>query len=431
MDNCNIGDLISIKTENTTYTGTIMPSLDDNVIVIKMKNGYNVGILRDNIKSIDVLKKGKKPTYELPPLKIEKKNDLKNIAILSTGGTVASRVDYNTGAVHPAFTADDLIRAIPELLDIANIKGKAVLNILSENMTPAYWKIIAEEIKKEIENGADGIVIAHGTDTMHYTASALSFMIDADIPIVLVGAQRSSDRPSSDASLNLISAVIASTQPIKGVYVVMHGESGDTFCYLHEGAKVRKLHSSRRNAFKSVNNIPIAKINPFTKDIEYLRKPNKVNEGNKINKESESNKKISINTNLEEKVALIKIYPGIDGNIINYYVDNGYKGIVIEGTGLGHAPETIFENIKYATDKGVLVAMTTQTINGRVNMNVYSNGRELQKLGVIGCEDMLPEVALVKMMYLLGNYDTEKAKELINKNLVGEITEISRFDAYY
>ncbi len=425
MDDYNIGDLIIIKTENTSYTGTIMPSLNENIVVIKMKNGYNIGISKDKIKSIELINKGEKPTYKLPPLKIEKKDNLKNISILSTGGTVASRVDYNTGAVHPAFTADDLIRAVPELLDIANINGKAVLNILSENMTPTYWKMIAEEIKKEIENGADGIVIAHGTDTMHYTASALSFMIDVDIPIVFVGAQRSSDRPSSDAALNLICAVIACTQPIKGVYVVMHGESGDTFCYLHEGVKVRKSHSSRRDAFKSINNIPVAKINPFTKEIEYLRDPKKINKNNNKN-----NKKIDINTNLEEKVALIKIYPGIDGNIINYYVDNGYKGIVIEGTGLGHTPETIFENIKYATDNGVLVAMTTQTINGRINMNVYSNGRELQKLGVIGCEDMLPEVALVKMMHLLGNYDTEKAKELMKENLVGEITKSSKFDSY-
>ena len=350
MDDHNIGDLINIKTENTSYTGTIMPSLDKNIVVIKMKNGYNIGISKDKIKSIELINKGEKPAYKLPSLEIGKKDNLKNISILSTGGTVASRVDYNTGAVHPAFTADDLIRAVPELLDIANINGKAVLNILSENMTPTYWKMIAEEIKKEIENGADGIVIAHGTDTMHYTASALSFMIDADVPIVLVGAQRSSDRPSSDAALNLISAVIACTQPIKGVYVVMHGESGDTFCYLHEGVKVRKSHSSRRDAFKSINNIPVAKINPFTKEIEYLREPKKVNN---------NDKKININTNLEEKIALIKIYPGINGNIINYYVDNGYKGIVIEGTGLGHAPETIFENIKYATDNGVLVAMTT------------------------------------------------------------------------
>lgn len=294
------------------------------------------------------------------------------------------------------------------------------MNILSENMKPEYWRKIAEEIKKEIEEGADGIVIAHGTDTMSYTASALSFMVKADVPIILVGAQRSSDRPSSDAALNLISAVLAAREPIKGVYVVMHGESGDTFCYLHKGVKVRKCHSSRRDAFKSINSIPVAKINPFTKEIIYLQEVEK----------SDNSKKVEINTNLEEKVALIKVYPGMDGEIIRFYVDKEYKGIVLEGTGLGHAPEYIFEHIKYATDKGVVVVMTTQTINGRVNMNVYSNGRELQKLGVIGCEDMPPEVALVKLMYLLGNYEPEEVKKLINKNLVGEIEYRSRFDAY-
>lgn len=411
----DVGDLVEIHTGGTKYTGTIMPSLDENTIVIKMTNGYNVGISKEKIKKIEIIEKGEQPKYELPPLKISKDPNLKNISILSTGGTVASRVDYKTGAVHPAFTADDLIRAVPELLEVANIKGKAILNILSENMTPKYWKMIAKEIKKEIENGADGIVIAHGTDTMHYTAAALSFMIDAEVPIIMVGAQRSSDRPSSDSALNLISAVKAATEPIKGVYVVMHGEMNDSFCYLHEGLKVRKLHSSRRDAFKSVNTIPVAKIDPFTKEIEYLREPKKQKNG----------KNVSINTNLEEKVALIKIYPGIDKEIFKFYVDKGYKGIVIEGTGLGHTPETIFDGIKYAVENDVLVAMTTQTINGRVNMNVYSNGRELQKLGVIGCEDMLPEVALVKMIYLLGNYDLEEAKKLICKNLVGEIKEFT------
>ena len=415
-----VGDIIKVETDKGVFEGILLPSTDENIITIKMKNGYNIGILKENIKNIEIVAKGEKPKYELPPLNIEKNKDFKTISILSTGGTVASKVDYKTGAVHPSFTADDLIRAVPELLDIANIKGRAIMNILSENMKPEYWKKIAEEIKKEIENGADGIVIAHGTDTMGYTASALSFMVKADVPIVLVGAQRSSDRPSSDAALNLISAVLAAREPIKGVYVVMHGESGDTFCYMHKGVKVRKCHSSRRDAFKSINSIPVAKINPFTKEIIYLQEVEK----------SDNSKKVEINTNLEEKVALIKIYPGMDGEIIRFYVDKGYKGIVLEGTGLGHAPEYIFEDIKYAIDKGVVVVMTTQTINGRVNMNVYSNGRELQKLGVIGCEDMLPEVAYVKLMYLLGNYEPEEAKKLINKNLVGEIEYRSRFDCY-
>lgn len=300
-------------------------------------------------------------------------------------------------------------------MDVANIKGKVILNILSENMLPKYWAMTAEAIKEEIENGAEGIVIAHGTDTMHYTASALSFMVTSEVPIILVGAQRSSDRPSSDAALNIIAAVKAATEPIKGVYVLMHGETGDTVCHLHEGTKVRKLHSSRRDAFKSVNKTPIAEVNPVTKEVKYLRDV-KSRDKSKI-------KEVVLNTNLEEKVALIKVYPGIDSEILKFYVDNGYKGIILEGTGLGHTPETFFEGIDYANENNVLVAMTTQTINGRVNMNVYSNGRELQAKGVIPCEDMLSEVAFVKLMHLLGNYEFEEAKELMPKNIAGEINE--------
>lgn len=428
----DIGDFVKIEMEKTTYSGTVMPSINENMIVLKMKSGYNVGLDKTKIKNIEVLESGDfanlgfvkspnssnssdKPKYELPPLNLEKNPKLKNISILSTGGTVASRVDYKTGAVHPAFTADDLIRAVPELLDVANIKGRVILNILSENMLPEYWVMTAEAIKEEIENGADGIVITHGTDTMHYTASALSFMVNSEVPIVLVGAQRSSDRPSSDAALNIISAVMAATEPINGVYVVMHGETGDKTCHMHEGVKVRKLHSSRRDAFKSVNNTPVAEINPFSKEVKYLRDV-KAQDKSKL-------KEVSLKTNLEEKIALIKIYPGIDSNILKFYVDNGYKGIILEGTGLGHTPETFFDGIKYAGKNGVLVAMATQTINGRVNMNVYSNGMELQALGVVSCEDMLSEVAFVKLMHLLGNYDLETVKKLISKNMVGEINE--------
>ncbi|HIP16285.1 MAG TPA: Glu-tRNA(Gln) amidotransferase subunit GatD [Methanothermococcus okinawensis] len=422
MDNYQVGDLVSIKTENTQYIGIVMPSLDEDILVIKMKNGYNVGISKRRIVSIEKIEGSKTPKYRKPEVVFENKGNLKNISILSTGGTVASRVDYNTGAVHPAFTAEDLILAFPELLEIGNILGRPLMNILSENILPLHWKRIAEEIKREVENGAEGIVITHGTDTMHYTAAALSFMVETNIPVVLVGAQRSSDRPSSDAPLNLISAVMVATEPIKGVYVVMHGESGDTFTYLHEGVKVRKYHTSRRDAFRSVNTIPIAKIYPTSRRIEYIREVNNKVEG--------EDPKVEINTNLEERVALIKIYPGIEGDIIDYYVDKGYKGILLEGTGLGHAPETIFNNIKYAIDSGLLVAMASQCINGRVNMNVYSNGRKLLRLGVIPCEDMLPEVALVKMMYLLGNYSVEEAKKLLTENLKGEITLRTRFDCY-
>ncbi|WP_456471833.1 Glu-tRNA(Gln) amidotransferase subunit GatD [Methanocaldococcus sp.] len=414
-----VGNYVKLKTKSGEFEGLVLPSTDNNVVNLKLKNGYNIGILKDNILDYQILGK-REVSYKIPSISLESK-EKEIISILSTGGTVASKVDYETGAVHPSFTAEDLIKAVPELLDLAKIKGRAVMNILSENMKPSYWVEIVKAIEKEIKNEeAKGIVIAHGTDTLSYTAAALSFMVDTDIPIILVGAQRSSDRPSSDAYLNLIGSVLAAKENIKGVYVVMHGESSDTFCYLHKGVKVRKSHSSRRDAFKTINSIPIAKIYPLERKVEYI---------NKVEK-SKKEGYVKINTNLEEKVALIKVYPGMDGEIINYYVDKEYKGIVLEGTGLGHAPEYIFDNIKYAIDNNVIVCMTTQTINGRVNLNVYSNGRKLKSMGVIGCEDMLPEVAYVKLMYLLGNYDVEEAKKLINKNLVGEIEYRSRFDAY-
>ncbi|MCS3922192.1 glutamyl-tRNA(Gln) amidotransferase subunit D [Methanococcus voltae PS] len=434
----DIGDLVEITTKaeadksSTTYKGNIMPCLKEDVIMIKMSSGYNAGIKKEKIEEIKLLSKGETPKHVKTDLEINKDKKLKNISIISTGGTVASRVDYKTGAVHPAFTADDLIMAVPELLTIANISGKAVMNILSENMLPTYWKEVAEHIEQEVKNGADGIVIAHGTDTMHYTASALQFMVKSNVPIILVGAQRSSDRPSSDAALNLIASTKFATEGLSGVYVLMHGENGDEYCYLHEGVKVRKLHSSRRDAFKSVNAQPVAKMNMLSKNkktnekdykIEYLADERKLKQ-NIIDK----NLNVQINTKLEERVALLKIYPGINSDILKYYADKGYKGIVLEGTGLGHAPETLFEGIKYAISKGLLVAMTTQTINGRVNMNVYSNGVELQKMGVISCEDMNAETALVKMMYLLANYEFKEAKDLMGKNIAGEITEFSVID---
>ncbi|ADG12987.1 glutamyl-tRNA(Gln) amidotransferase, subunit D [Methanocaldococcus infernus ME] len=414
----DVGSYVRIKTKDGEFEGLILPSVDNNIVTIKMRNGYNIGILKEKILDVEILKR-REVKYEIPPISIESEEE-ELISILSTGGTVASKVDYETGAVHPSFTAEDLIRAVPELLEIAKIKGRAVMNILSENMKPSYWAEIAKAIEEEVKEGAKGIVIAHGTDTLSYTAAALSFMVKGDVPIILVGAQRSSDRPSSDAYLNLLSSVLAARERIRGVYVVMHGESSDTFCYLHSGVRVRKSHSSRRDAFKSINSLPIAKIYPLERRIEYLEEV----------ESSEKRGEIEINTNLEEKVALIKVFPGMDGEIINYYVDKGYKGIVLEGTGLGHAPEYIFNNIKYAIDNNVIVCMTTQTINGRVNMNVYSNGRKLKALGVIGCEDMLPEVAYVKLMYLLGNYKSEEVKELMGKNLVGEISYRSRFDTY-
>jgi glutamyl-tRNA(Gln) amidotransferase subunit D len=396
------------------YRGMVLnraAGVDDKHLVLKLDNGYNIGVDVTDAQ-VELLEKGEKPKIELPKFDIKKDPDKEDITIISTGGTVASIIDYKTGAVHPAFTADDLLRANPELMEQANIKGKAILNILSENMKPEYWIKSARNIADEVNNGAYGVVVAHGTDTMHYTSAALSFILDTPVPIILTGAQRSSDRPSSDAFLNLMASVTAAKSDIAEVLVCMHSTMNDSQAYLHRGTKVRKMHTSRRDTFRSINTQPLARIQNsnleiLDKTIDYTRR---------------SLDEIKIYDSLEEDVALIKSYPGISVGIIDYYLDKGFKGLVLEGTGLGHCPEELMPSLQRANDMGIPVVMTSQCLYGRVNMNVYSTGRKLVDSGVISAMDMLPETAYVKLVWTLGQtQDLDEVKNIMQTSLKGEI----------
>ncbi len=416
LDSCGIsfGDIILITKKSVEYKGMVLnraSGVDDKHLVLKLDNGYNIGVDVTDAK-VKLLKKGEKPKIELPTLDVKNDPDKKNISIISTGGTVASIIDYKTGAVHPAFTADDLLRANPELMGQANIKGKAILNILSENMKPEYWIKTARSIADEINNGADGVIVAHGTDTMHYTSAALSFMLNTPVPVILTGAQRSSDRPSSDAFLNLMTSVKAAKSDIAEVLVCMHSTMNDNQTYLHQGTKVRKMHTSRRDTFRSINTQPLAKIE--NGNLEILDKT--------INYSRRSQNEIKIYDTLEEDVALIKSYPGISGDIIDYYVDKGFKGLVMEGTGLGHCPEELIPSLQRANDNEIPVVMTSQCLYGRINMNVYSTGRKLLDSGVFSALDMLPETAYVKLVWTLGQTrDLDEVKNIMQTNLKGEI----------
>jgi len=411
------GDKVEIETVDGKYTGILMerPELaDDKHVVIKLESGYNIGISLDRIREIKKIEAGIK--REGFRLKRHKRDPSKrDISILATGGTIASRVDYITGGVHSAFSAEELISAVPELEEIANIHGRQIFNKFSENIVPEDWIKIARVTASEIKKGVDGIVITHGTDTMGYTSAALAFMLKTPIPVVLTGAQRSSDRGSSDAPLNLIhSAIVASKADLSEVVVVMHGETSDSFSLIHPGTRVRKLHTSRRDAFRTVNSRPLGRVS--MKGIEFLREP-------------KSDNKLKLDTKLEERVFLLKYFPGLNPEVIDNLVKLDYNGIVIEGTGLGHTSELLFERIKDAIDSGVFIAMTSQTIFGRVNMNVYSTGRILQDIGVIPCEDMLSETAYVKLMWCLGHTKKpERLREMMLTNYAGEITERSRIE---
>ncbi len=418
LDNANvtIGDTIKVTKEDISYEGILLDRSEDAkdaYIVIKLDSGYNVGV---NIESasIELLEKGDKPKIGFEGETIEKDPSKRNISIISTGGTVSSIIDYKTGAVHPKFTAEDLLRANPELLDLANYDVKALYNILSENMKPEYWVKAAESIADDINAGADGIVIAHGTDTMHYTSAALSFMLKTPVPIVVTGAQRSSDRPSTDAFLNIYNSVGAALSDIAEVTVCMHDSLNDGICALHKGTKVRKMHTSRRDTFRSIDSEPIA-----------LLRDGKVQSTNlPYIKRGEND--LELNIDIESKVALIKSFPGISNEIIDYHIDKGYKGLLIEGTGLGHVPDYMVKSFERAHDENIPVVMTSQCLYGTVNMNVYSTGRLLQDAGVISGMDMTPETAYVKLAWALGQSDDlDKVKEIIQTNIAGELNESS------
>ncbi|MCZ7397721.1 MAG: Glu-tRNA(Gln) amidotransferase subunit GatD [Candidatus Methanoperedens sp.] len=405
-------DKVRVESKGVDFEGTLMPSQTEN-IVLKLKNGYNIGIKRDTA-TIDLLEKKEEKKIQKPvPLTSKKKNEkLPDISILSTGGTIASKIDYRTGAVTSQFSAEDILRAIPELEELANYNCRMIYSILSENMRPSYWVELARAVYEEIKNGADGIIITHGTDTMMYTAAALSFMIETPVPIVLVGSQRSADRPSSDNVMNAVCAAAVAASDIAEVCVVMHGSTSDDFCCIHRGTKVRKMHTSRRDAFQSINAKPIGRVEYPSREVKVLSDHIKRGE-----------KKLALHDKLEPKCALIKYAAGSSVESLLFHSGSGYKGIVIEGTGLGHVSTEWVPVIRTTTEAGIPVVMVSQCINGRVCDRVYDTGRDILKAGAIEGEDMLPEVALVKLMWALAQSpDIEKVKELMQTSIAGEIS---------
>lgn len=412
-----IGDLIRIIKDDMVLEGILIPRSeygDERYITIKIRSGYNIGVEVTPSTRIERVSPGTKPAF-IPPQPPEQKPGLPKVSILGTGGTIASRVDYRTGAVRPVMSASELYSIVPELADIAVIETEMLFNILSEDMTPKHWSIMAEAVARHIRSGVQGVVIAHGTDTMGYSAAALSFALqNLPVPVILVGAQRSGDRPSSDAALNLIGAVTAASKaPFAEVSVAMHETTSDESIILHRGTKVRKCHTSRRDAFKTINATPLARVigdKIFMLTDEYRPR--------------DSNRELILKPNFDERAALIKFYPGIRPEIIDWLVSGGYRGIVLEGTGLGHVCRECFPAIKRAIDRGVIIAMASQCIWGRVNMNVYSTGRDLLAMGVVPLGDMLPETALVKMMWCLAQTsDPEEVKRLLLTNVAGEISQ--------
>jgi glutamyl-tRNA(Gln) amidotransferase subunit D len=416
-----VGDVVRVQTESETFEGTLLPRVenaDEWHVVIKQKTGYNIGIAYTGELKIVKIGEAIKPEFRPPPIPLTL-DGLPKVSIISTGGTIASRVDYVTGGVYAAMSSRDLLSIVPELADIAQIEADILYSVFSENINSDHWEGMAKRVAEKIKQGASGIVITHGTDTMGYSTAALSFAIqNLPVPVIFVGSQRSSDRPSSDSATNLVAVVKAAAYaPFAEVVLGMHEGTGDDSIIFHPGTKVRKCHSSARYAFRTVNASPIARYRNEKIEIlaEHYRK----------RQDSEP----IIRNRFEKKVALLKFHPGFDPLIIETLVDTGFRGIVFEGTGLGHVSERCYDAINHAAKAGVLMGMTSQCVWGRVNMNVYSMGRELTRRGVEPLEDMLSETAYVKMMWSLGNSNSpEEARRLLKTNIAGEYNPRTLYD---
>ena len=426
----SVGDRIKIKSGKIELEGELMPRPelgDTSVLILKLSNGYNLGLSSSGAE-VTLIEKGS-GKVAFPTAAPKAGAGLPLVGLIYTGGTIGSKIDYKTGGVYMLTKPEELLYEVPEISSIANIEVNNLLGVASEDMSYKDWQLIAEAVKDMREKNVKGIVITHGTDTMHYTSAALSFMLqDIDIPVVLTGAQRSSDRGSSDAFMNLVCATrVAAEGKPAGVSICMHASSSDDRCMLIRGTKARKMHTSRRDAFRPINDRPIAYVQ-YNGGIDYNTKE----EETRIRGAG-----IKLMTRFDPMVAIIKAYPDSDPAVIDFYAKSGYNGIIIEGTGLGHVPVSPAEmkrswipHIKAAVKNGVIVGITSQCIYGRTNSSVYRNLRLILEAGAVYCEDMTSETAYVKLGWLLGNYNKSTASELLSKNLVGEIKARGRYDEF-
>ena len=422
--NTRVWGQAEVETTRGRFVGTVLPRAeneDEQHIVLKIATGYNVGI---DVATITSIKETgyKKANYKIPEKQFPVTQGLPKVKLFGTGGTIASRLDYRTGAVIPAFSPGELYGAVPELADICNLETEKLFAVFSENMGPKQYIALAKAIGKEIELGVDGIVIGHGTDTLHHTGAALTFMCqNLPVPVVLVGSQRSSDRPSSDAALNLMHAMrTAGTSDIAEVMVCMFGPTSDEYGLLHKGTRVRKMHSSYRSTFRTIGDTPLAMVNR-----------EKVTPIHKTYNKRRNDKNVQILPYFSDEVTMLYYYPGMKPDTIDALVNAGYRGIIIVGTGLGHVNKELYPAIERAHAKGVHMFMTLQTIWGYVHMFVYDTGRDMMAKGIIPSGNMLPEVAWVKLSWVLGQTDDPKeVRRLMLTPINDEITQREPYNGY-
>lgn len=411
--------------------GLVMPrgeSADRSRILLKLPSGYNVGFSLDRIAHAQIHgQRVPEPQSARAPRPAGAGKP--KVLLLGTGGTIASRLDYRTGGVKPAFTPDELYSLVPELADLCDLHTETLFSIFSENMGPEQYVPLAQRVFEALQSGVDGVVIGHGTDTMTHTASILTFMVqNPPAPIVMVGSQRSADRPSSDAPLNLIHATrAAALGNVAEVTVCMFGPTSDEYGLLHRGTRVRKMHSGYRSTFRTIGDTPIAMVD--RERITYLRDDYARRHDGAT--PPAPGRELRLRCGFESRVALLYYYPNMQPDVIDALVERGYRGLLIAGTGLGHVNRPLYPALARAVQSGLHVYMTVQTLWGYSQMYVYETGRDIMRLGVTPCENMLPETAYMKLCWALGQSDSrEEVQRLMLTPVNHETTPREPFDGY-
>lgn len=421
--NLSFGDLIKITIDNKTFTGEFIKE-EEGLTVIKLKSGYDIAIQNNSIDGITVIEKGDKTAKKETAEKMAPAGK-PDISIITTGGTISSKIDYRTGGVSPSIDSNYYFQISPDLNKQGKIAISNLMSKLSENMMPVDWIKIARKVYSEIDNGSKGIVVTSGTDTMHFASSALSFLLNPlSTSVVFTGSQRSTDRGSTDASMNLLLSAIAAKNFVGGESVIcMHADLNDGYNFILRGNKARKMHTERRDAFRPINIMPLARVYTDGR-IENIHK--------EIIPKGKTTK---LNDKIDENVKLIYGYPSMGGDIIEYYTEKKVHGIVIAATGFGNLPlgdKTLIKALKKTEKEEIPIIITSQTIYGPTNKFVYSTLREISRFdNIIYVGDMTTETAFVKLMFALGNSrNLKEVKDIMSKNIAGEMGERSGIDEF-
>ena len=441
MPDVGVKVLLEVESHNgiAKFEGIVLHPAAKGHITLKLANGYNASYPINDISSLEVIEQNNKQDEILSSTEMEFDENLPRVRILHTGGTIASKVDYKTGAVVARFEPHELVASIPELASIANIEAEKLGNMFSDDIRCQHWNKMIDATNKAFNDGCDGVVITHGTDTLHITSAAMNFAwagkgTAPPGPIALVGSQRSSDRGSSDAAENLIAAVYWAANAPKpcgiagdSAVLVMHASSDDGSCSIHPGTGVRKLHTTRRDAFQPVNSQPLAKINDISSEITIELSSN-------YSKMLEENTR-EITKSPTHYSPMIRIVQFIAGpwfheEEIEAIILTSPQAIIIHGTGLGHlpiddpekdAPENtkVWRALTRCVNRNIPVIITSQCIHGPIDMNVYSKGRKQIEMGILGHGSVSsPDTVSVKTHWALSN-DVEISAAM-ESNLCGE-----------